>query len=86
MLGEDFRRPNRFLLVGLVMFFNTANLDTKSWRRETVQTQTGLDTSGSVDHSSMNFVGQMPTRRSTTSSKTSIPNWFSPRTICERST
>ena len=56
------------------------------WRRETAQTQTGLDTSGCVDHSSMNFVDQMPTRRSTTSSKTSTPNWFSPDTICERST
>ena len=42
------------------------------WRRETAQTQTGLDTSGSVDHSSMNFVDQMPTRRSSTGSKISI--------------
>ena len=42
------------------------------WRRETEQTQTGLDTSGSVDHSSMNFVDQMPTRRSSTGSKISI--------------
>ena len=42
------------------------------WRRETEQTQSGLDTSGSVDHSSMNFVDQMPTRRSSTGSKISI--------------
>ena len=46
------------------------------WRRVTAQTLTGLDTSGSVVHFSMNFVGQMSTRRSTTSSKTNTPSWF----------
>ena len=45
------------------------------WRRVTAQTRTGLDTSGSVDHSSMNFVDQMPTRRSFTGSKISIQSW-----------
>ena len=50
------------------------------WRRATAQTLTGLDTSGSVFHFSMNFVDQMSTRRSTTSSKTNTPSWFSPRT------
>ena len=45
------------------------------WRRVTAQTQTGLDTSGSVVHFSMNFVDQMPTRRSSTGSKISIQSW-----------
>ena len=45
------------------------------WRRVTAQTQTGLDTSGSVVHSSMNFVDQMPTRRSSTGSRISIQSW-----------
>ena len=46
-------------------------------------TLTGLDTSGSVVHFSMNFVDQMSTRHSTTSSKTNTPSWFSPRTRCQ---
>ena len=41
------------------------------------QIRTGLGTSDSVVHFSSSSVVQMPNRRSTTSSKTSIPSWFS---------
>ena len=51
------------------------------WRRVTAQTQTGLDTSGSVVHSSMNFVDQMPTRRSSTGLKISILSWSNLATL-----